>query len=321
LYYFNSTMSWWLQDLSIALSLFAGLLGAGLVYEAMGQRRDRRRNQPPGRLVSVGDHQLHLLSKGTGSPMVVIETGAGGGSRFWWAVQDKIAEFTSVCTYDRSGFAWSEPAPSSQTIEDRAHALHRLLGNAGICGPYLLVAHSYGGLIVRSFARNYPEQVAGLVLVDTPDESTIFAPEVLAFYAKVKFMNRAIANVSRFGTLRVLQKWVELDRFGLWLQRAAEYQALCDELASILEAPVAMRSPEPAGILGALPVAVITHGQPFPGPFAILEKYWSQGQAHLAGLSSNSWLTVASESNHMIQIDEPELVVSAVHRVYLAARS
>jgi len=313
-------MSWWQQVLSLALSLIAALLGAGWVYEAMGQRRDRRRHQPPGRLVSIGDHQLHLLSKGTGSPTVVIEPGAGQASRFWWAVQDKIAEFTSVCTYDRAGLAWSEAAPSSQTIEDRAHALHTLLENAGICGPYLLVAHSYGGLIVRSFARRYPDKVAGLVLVDTPDESTIFAPEVLAFYAKAKFLNRAIAIVSRFGTLRVLRRWVELDRFGLWLERAAEYQALCDELTSILQAPVAMRVPEQAGVLGALPLAVITHGQPFPGPFAILEKNWSQGQAHLAALSSNSWLTVATESNHMIQTDEPELVVNAVRRVYLAAR-
>jgi hypothetical protein len=110
------------------------------------------------------------------------------------------------------------------------------------------------------------------------------------------------------------------DRFGLWLERPAEYQAVCDELASLVEAPAALRSPEQAGSLGAIPLAVLTHGQPFPGPFAVLETHWSAGQAHLASLSSHSWLTVAAQSNHMIQIDEPELVVDAVRRVYAAAR-
>jgi pimeloyl-ACP methyl ester carboxylesterase len=271
-------------------------------------------------MISVGGRQLHLLARGMGTPAVVFEQGAGEPSRFSWPLQDKVAEFTRVVTYDRAGFGWSEAGPSGQTIEDRADALRKLLEKAGIPGPCILVAHSYGGLIVRSFARRYPDQVAGLVLVDTPEESSFFQPEVLNLYAKARWINRAVAILSRFGTLRLLGKWVELDRFGLWLERPAEYQALCEDLASLGRVPMANRGSEQAGSLGALPLAVITHGQPFPGPFAVLEKNWDQGQARLAALSSNSVLMVATRSNHMIAIDEPELVAEAIRRVYEAAR-
>jgi pimeloyl-ACP methyl ester carboxylesterase len=180
------------------------------------------------------------------------------------------------------------------------------------------VAHSYGGLIVRSFTRKYPGLVAGLVLVDTAEESWLFVPEVLDFYAKARLFNRGVTLLSRFAALRLLRKWVDLGRFGLWLERPAEYQALCDDLASLERVPAGMRGSEQAGSLGALPLAVITHGQPFP--FAVLERNWSQGQASLAALSSNSLLTVATRSNHMIQIDEPDLVVEVIRRIHAAAQ-
>jgi hypothetical protein len=134
-------------------------------------------------------------------------------------------------------------------------------------------------------------------------------------------MNRVVAIGSRFGVLRLLQHWILLDRFGFWFVRPAEYAALCDDLASLELVPMSMRGSEKPGSLGALPVGVITHGQPFPGPFAILEKNWSQGQTHLAALSSNSQLILATNSNHMIEIDEPHLVVDMVHRVHTAVRN
>lgn len=211
----------WEWNFYIALLVVLLLLAAGFTYELIGERMDASRHPAPGRMISVGDYKLHLLCKGTGGPAVVIEQGAGESSRFWWPVQDQIAAFSSVCTYDRAGYGWSEAAPGGQTIDDRADSLHTLLANAGIKGPYILVAHSYGGLIVRSFSRKHPGEVAGLVLVDTPEESTIFQAEVLDLYAKARFMNRAVALLARFGLLRLLRHWVALDRFGFWLARPA----------------------------------------------------------------------------------------------------
>ena len=179
-------------------------------------------------------------------------------------------------------------------------------------------AHSYGGLIVRNYVREYPGQVAALVLVDTPSESSIFQSEVLSLYAKARVINRMVGLVSRFGVLRLLSHWLSLDRFGLWLTKPPEYAALCDDLASLERVPASMRVSESAGSLGPLPVIVITHGQPFPGPFAVLEKNWSEGQAQLVALSTDSVLMVAKNSNHMIQHDEPALVVGAIRRMHSA---
>jgi pimeloyl-ACP methyl ester carboxylesterase len=320
LYYPSTMMALWQLYLGSALLLLLLLLAIGYVYEWSGERRDARLNPAPGRLISVGDHRLHLLCKGSAGPAVVIEQGAGELSKFWWPVQDEIAKFAQVCTYDRAGYGWSEPGALGKTVEDRTQELHTLLSNAGVQGPFILVAHSYGGLIVRAYAQEYPGQVAGLVLVDTPDESSIFQQEVLDFYSKAKVMQQVVGFVTRFGVPRLLSHWVPLDRFGFWLTKPSEYAAVCDDLASLERVPAPMRASKSVGSLGSLPVIVLTHGQPFPGPFAVLEKNWSVGQARLADLSTNSVLMVAKNSNHMIQQDEPALVVDAIRRMHAAVK-
>ncbi|MFZ1086291.1 MAG: alpha/beta hydrolase [Terracidiphilus sp.] len=311
----------WQLYLGSALLLSLLLLVIGYVYEWTGERREARLNPASGRLISVGNHKLHLLSKGSTAPAVVIEQGAGELSKFWWPLQEEIAKFAQVCIYDRAGYGWSESAPLRKSIEDRTRELHTLLSEAGVQGPFILVAHSYGGFLVRAFAQDYPGQVAGLVLVDTPDESTIFQSEILAFYSKARVVNRVVGLIARFGVLRLLRNWVPLDRFGLWLTRPSEYAALCDDLLSLELVPAPLRASKSAGSLGSLPVIVITHGQPFPGPFAVLEKNWSDGQARLASLSTDSVLMVAKESNHMIQQDEPALVVDAIRRMHEAVKN
>ena len=311
----------WKWKLVIAPLSGVLLLIAGYVYEKAAEWKDKKVHPALGRIVAVGSHKLHLLCKGSGAPTVVIEQGAGEPSRLWWPVQDKIAEFASVCTYDRAGYGWSEPVAGGRTIAERAEELHTLLANAGIPGPYILVAHSYGGFIVRWFARNHPDQTAGLVLVDTPEEAAFFRREVLNFYSRLRFMNGAVEVAARFGVLRLLGHLFPLDHVGFSFVRPAEYSAAGDDLASLQLVEPPMGNFGGVGSLGDMPLAVITHGQPFPGPFFILEKGWSEGQTRLARLSTNSLLIRANNSNHMIQIDEPGLVVDAIRRVHAAARN
>jgi len=134
-------------------------------------------------------------------------------------------------------------------------------------------------------------------------------------------MNAAVELVARFGVLRLLGHLFPLDHVGFSFVRPTEYSAAGDDLASLQLVEPTLGNLGGVGRLGDLPLAVITHGQPFPGPFFILEKGWSEGQTRLAALSTNSLLIRANNSNHMIQIDEPGLVVDAIRRVHAAARN
>jgi pimeloyl-ACP methyl ester carboxylesterase len=311
----------WQWDLAIALLSGVVLLMSGYIYEKAAEWRDKRVHPAPGRMVAVAGHKLHLFYQAGAGPTVVIEQGAGEPSRLWRPVPEKIAEFAGVCTYDRAGYGWSEPVALGRTIAERSEELHALLTSAGIPGPYILVAHSYGGFIIRCFARNHPDQTAGLALIDTPEETAFFRREVLKFYSRLRAMNRVVEFVARFGVLRLLGRFFPLDHVGFSFVRPAEYSAAGDDLASLQLVEPATGNFGGVGSLGDLPLTVITHGQPFPGPFSILENGWSDGQARLAALSTNSLLIRANNSNHMIQVDEPGLVVEAIRRVHAAARA
>jgi pimeloyl-ACP methyl ester carboxylesterase len=130
---------------------------------------------PPGKLVDVGGWNLHLNCTGmpqTGVPTVVFESGAGGTSFDWYFVQSEVANFTRACSYDRAGTAWSDVGPHPRTVHQMAFELHTLLANAGVSGPYVIVGHSFGGIIVRTFQAQYPQDVAGMVLVDVSSDDT-----------------------------------------------------------------------------------------------------------------------------------------------------
>ena len=144
------------------------LLGAvlGVVYQALGTRRDARVYPPPGRLVDLGSHRLHLLELGRGSPTILLEAGLMSTVLSWTELQRCLAESFRVVSYDRAGLGWSDLGPMPRTADRIVGELHSLLERAGISPPYVLVGHSFGGLTMPLFAARFPDVVAGMVLVD-----------------------------------------------------------------------------------------------------------------------------------------------------------
>ena len=147
-------------------------LFVGIVYQTVGQAFDRRKYPPQGQLVDIGGFRLHLNCIGRGTPTVVMDAGGCAPSITWGLVPAEIAKFTRVCTYARAGLGWSDPNPRiSRTSQQSVDELHLLLTKAGINPPYLLVGHSLGGVTMRLYASQYPEDVVGLVLVDSSHEN------------------------------------------------------------------------------------------------------------------------------------------------------
>jgi pimeloyl-ACP methyl ester carboxylesterase len=315
--------------LAIVLGVLIALLAAGWTFETLAERADARRFPALGTMVDVGTHRLNLVHKGpSAGPTVVIEQGAGEPCVFWWAIVEQVAEFASVCTYDRAGIGASDAPPSQHTPLDSANELATLLERAQIPGPYILVAHSYGGLIARLFARDHRRDVAGLVLVDSFEEGIHFRPDVLPMYRRFCRMLALVTVAARFGVLRLVGKLRRPEASSLPAEIRARTEAighspaffrgLSADMKGLDRYDPALRHPGATGDLGDLPLVVITHGQPFPAPMAALEKYWDAGQRRLAALSTNGELVVAHNSNHMIQMDEPQVVIDAIRRVLAA---
>jgi alpha/beta hydrolase family protein len=164
----------WIRRGLLGLVIGLGALAViAVIYQAFGTEIYRRLYPPPGELVDVGGHSLHINCVGEGSPTVILESGSGAMSVDWANIQPEVADTTRVCAYDRAGSGWSEPGPGPDDPQQIAGELHTLLGNAGIDGPYVLVGHSFGGLYVRMYAYQYPNEVEGMVLVDSshPEQS------------------------------------------------------------------------------------------------------------------------------------------------------
>jgi pimeloyl-ACP methyl ester carboxylesterase len=153
---------------------------AGAAYQFLASWNSRRRYFPPGRLVDIGGHSLHVREAGEGSPVVVLESGLSATSAVWGWVQPAVAETTRVLAYDRSGIGWSDAGPEPHDAATSARHLALLLDRLEVDGPLVLVGHSMGGLFVRVFADLFPERVAGVVLVDPahPDQLERFSEGV-----------------------------------------------------------------------------------------------------------------------------------------------
>jgi pimeloyl-ACP methyl ester carboxylesterase len=155
-----------------------GLLAAGLLIalatEKLLELRDERLYPPPGQMVDSGNGRQQIFCEGRGAPTVVLITGNGLPSILIRPLQDQVAKYSRVCSYDRSGLGWSEPAIRPVNVLGQTDELHRMLAAVGEHGPFVLAGHSYGGLIARRYFSENPQDVAGMVLVDAGEEGEVF---------------------------------------------------------------------------------------------------------------------------------------------------
>ncbi|MBI1277581.1 MAG: alpha/beta fold hydrolase [Anaerolineaceae bacterium] len=212
--------------LTIVLISIIGAAAAGFVYQTIATQRDKRRFPPPGKLVDIGGRRLHLnlMGESMDGPTVILEAGMASYSANWVWVQQELAKETQVIAYDRAGLGWSDPGTLPLDAAKSASELHTALRNAGCHAPYVLAGHSYGGLVVRMFADLYPDEVAGLVLVDGSHPDQWMSIPASRGGQTVERINRATAFLARFGVIRLFRlekSYIE----GLPLRQSAEMRA------------------------------------------------------------------------------------------------
>lgn len=289
----------------VALIIALAILGA--IYEPIAEAADAKAYPPPGQLVDVGGHRLHINCMGTGSPTVVIEAGLGDWSTSWrGVVQPEVAKTTRVCTYDRAGLGWSDANSLPSDAAQFAKELHTLLENANVPGPYVMVGHSLGGFIVRIFAHDYASEVAGVVLVDSmnPKQVSESLSNKLALFSSIE------AALARVGVGRLLVKLPAIasgappngEAYYPLMFRLQSFQTTANEYK---ELPVSAAEAAAVKSFGDLPLIVLTAKlNDNPG--------WPEWQNELLQLSSNSEHLFAENSGHVIQFDQPDAAVSAI---------
>ena len=309
--------------------LLAALLVAGALYQWLGARADRRAHPAPGRFVEVDGLRLHVDCRGEGRPTVLLEAGLTSGSASWLLVHDAVARVTRTCAYDRPGMDWSQPIGRTADAGEVAARLHRLVEVAEIPGPYVLVGMSAGGVYVREYERNHPDGIAGMVLVDSSHEQQGNRLPEISGAANVDRMLSLCSWLQPFGLIRAIAALdVLVDSYELTdehraLIRANVYQshscaAMLDESRSFHGE---VYDDEPPTPLGGLPLLVLSQGDE---PKAIeafglsaeaareQRAVWDVLQEELTALSTQGQRRIATQSGHVIQLEQPQLVIDAI---------
>ncbi len=307
---------WLVYPLLAGLALSA--IGGG--YETVRESIDAAAYPMPGQLIDVGGHRLHLNCTGSGSPTVILEPGLGEVSSGMAWIAAGVAQDSRVCVYDRAGRGWSDAADGPQDAVQTATDLHTLLNQAHIPGPYVLAGHSFGGLYVLTFAAQYPDQVAGMVLLDSTAPVVGPAPATNGSYDFVGRISMLVAATANLGAAHLLGDPYDSlparsrDEARASVSTARAVQSYINEFR---RGATSIHQAATLADFASKPLIVVTAGRGHDGS-------WVAAQDKLADLSTNSQHRVVVDATHAsLVLDETDAAAASqgIRDVVAAVRS
>lgn len=305
---------------------------------------------PLGKMIDLGGYRIHLYCTGKGRQTVVLSPGGGDFSFAWYLVRQRLQSTARVCSYDRAGSAWSDPGPQPLTLRQEAYELELALKLSGERGPYILAGHSIGGLVMRTFAEGYPEETAGMILVDAPSPDG-----TMGYYGKlVRIRDLAkrtippiqtmktsppvpIGEAEREQALKYKSHRIqppfdrlppEIQKLQLWAQALPPRVALrADEDYTPEEWQFLYELQEFGHPLGDKPLITMIGMKEGGGrPESISAEQWHslylekvEQKRAFQTLSTNSRVVEVQDAGHAIHLDDPDAVVNAIREVMKAA--
>lgn len=326
--------------------IITALALAGFFYQVIGAYRDRIRYANGGRWIEIGrGRRLYLHEQGSGGPTVLFEAGIAATNLNWSRIQKTVSSFTFTASYDRSGLGWSSPCRTARTPTNIARELHALLKEAQVMPPYVLVGHSFGGLVMRRYALLYPEEVLSVLLVD-PMRCEEWPPLNLSKQSEIdlgKKLFRVAIPAARLGLARlavtsllcrsgklsgqladaagaggrhvlgrVTEEVGKMPRetwpiVAAHWSRPACYAGMRSHVEAVPDTVKEMHEAEP---IPRIPVLVLTPGKSTP-----------LSDEQLGRIGEKARQIIAPASAHWIHLDEPGLVVDSIREMVMAASS
>jgi len=287
----------------------------GLIYQNYSSYIDAQTFKPEGNLVDIGGYKLHVQQSGEGKITVVFDAGMGDSLLAWQQVLPEINQVAEVFVYDRAGLGWSEKSPLSRTSLHIVEELKLLLDKSHVTGPLILVGHSFGGLNMQLFAKKYPQDVVGLVLVDSSHENFADKMPETNFIRKMIF--KAGMWAAPFGIPRLYLSLSDPAEQAVKSTVKHQFTSL-DESSKFTESMNILKETEHN--FGQLPLTVIARNV----PSAQLEQktkaslrniQWAKLQEELAQRSLNSRLIFSEKKQHAIHRSQPEIVINAIKKM------
>jgi pimeloyl-ACP methyl ester carboxylesterase len=302
--------------------VIVGLMVVGFLYEQISEFIDAKTLKPPGQMIQVGDHKLHIYCTGeniNGSATVILEAGDGDNYTTWHKVQPKISQYTKVCSYDRSGVGFSEGTSDQRNNNDVVTELGTLLNNANINGPYIMVGHSLGGFYTRLFTAQNRDQVVGLVQIDpSVEQMAPFMDTSVPFIGKIQ--NGVIDFLFRIGVARIVMHVnpgiASINPDIANIEIAFNSTIMTSNKNKYLDGYGAFNNIEEierASNFGNLPVIVFSADQSEKDAIAAFGPDASNWHSDLSKkLSNNSKYIMVQNSSHYIQKDQPQIVIDQI---------
>jgi len=333
----------WLGRVALwGVILLLVLVATGAIYQEIASARDAKLYKPENQMVDVNGIQMRLDCRGTGSPTVVLEAGGQSPSFVWVQIQDEVAKFTRVCSYDRAGYGWSDSVPETLYPQQVAEMLHTLLENGREKPPYLMVGHSFGGVYIRTFTAEYPGEVVGMVLVDSShdDQAQRVPPELAQSPEAAQKKNSMMINlrlfqigepIGVFRAFKLMDPWVaslslpehekgsvlaqvyRTGYIGAYARETIMMSTYSGQPEKLGDMPLVVLSQkiDAQDMVEQIPSTLQTMG--FAQQLADIS---NDMQDELAALSTRSRHIFVEDSGHFIQLDQPQVVIDAIREVF-----
>ncbi|MCM3785379.1 alpha/beta hydrolase [Neobacillus mesonae] len=283
------------------------------LYQSVLTKLESRQLTPPGDFVQIGERSLHTVVTGKGDYTIILEAGMGGCSLDWSLVQPELSKHATVLSYDRSGFGWSRGTLQRPTCRQYVEDLRAILSAKKLKPPYILVGHSYGGMMMRLFASMYPEEVSGLLLVDSSHEGRYLDADLKECRTQERLQHfkqhRLGYLLSPLAVPRLVKQHIGSKRLPSPMNqqtvalgyRSAAFQSAYLELRFATESAIQMVNAPP--LRPSMPVIVLTAGKQ--------SEEWKESQKALFELTNCTIPLTVQESYHSIQIHQPEAVIDS----------